>query len=251
VTKRQRLDQLLVERGLAQNRARAQALILAGSVFSGKTRLEKAGHQVNPDMPVKIQEKLHPWVSRGGLKLKHALDYFSIKVEGLICLDIGSSTGGFTDVLLHSGAAKVYAIDVGRGQLDWKLRKNPRVVVMEGVNARYLVANQIDGEPSLVVCDTSFIGLKTVLPAALKLTSHSSTLIALIKPQFEVGKGRVGKGGVVRDPDLHHEVCKDIENWLNFKMGWSSIGITESPVKGPKGNKEFLIAALNYAYHKN
>ena len=245
MTKRQRLDQLLVDRGLAQNRTRAHALILAGSVFSGENRLEKAGHQVDPDMPVKIQEKSHPWASRGGVKLKHALDYFSIKVDGLVCLDIGSSTGGFTDVLLHSGAVKVYAIDVGRGQLDWRLRKNPRVVVLEGVNARYLRADQIKDEPSLVVCDTSFIGLKTVLPAALKLTNHASTLIALIKPQFEVGKSRVGKGGVVRDPDLHQEVCKDIENWLNSKMGWSPIGITESPIKGPKGNREFLIAALN------
>jgi 23S rRNA (cytidine1920-2'-O)/16S rRNA (cytidine1409-2'-O)-methyltransferase len=240
---KQRVDQLLVARGLAENRTRAQALILAGTVYSGEARLEKPGHQVADDIAIEVRERPHPWVSRGGIKLAHGLESFSMVVEGSTCVDVGSSTGGFTDVLLQNGAAKVYAVDVGRGQLDWRLRNDERVVVLEGVNARRLDETQIPDTPTVIVCDASFIGLRTVLPATLKLAAPSASLIALIKPQFEVGKGRVGKGGVVRDPELHQEVCDEIENWLSKEMGWNVAGIEKSPITGPKGNVEFLIFA--------
>ena len=240
---KQRVDQLLVARGLAENRTRAQALILAGIVYSGEMRLDKPGHQVGKDIPLDVRERPHPWVSRGGIKLAHGLEIFSLSVSDSICLDVGSSTGGFTDVLLQNGAAKVFAVDVGRGQLDWRLRNDARVVVLEGVNARRLDETLIPETPSIVVCDASFIGLRTVLPAALNLAAASASLIALIKPQFEVGKGRVGKGGVVRDPVLHQEVCDNIRDWLSNEMGWTVIGIETSPITGPKGNIEFLIYA--------
>jgi len=240
---KQRLDKLLVSRGLVENRSKAQALIMAGMVYSNSTRLDKPGHQVSEDMILEIRKKAHPWVSRGGVKLAHGLRCFPLSVEGKICIDVGSSTGGFTDVLLHNGAEKVYAIDVGRGQLDWRLRNDRRVVVMEGINARYLTSSEVPDLPSVIVCDTSFIGLKTVLPAALNLAAPRAELVALIKPQFEVGKGRLGKGGVVRDPDLHLEVCNSISRWLSEEMGWNVFGIEQSPIKGPKGNIEFLIFA--------
>jgi len=236
-----RLDQLLVERGLSESRTRAQALIMAGNVYSDTKRLDKAGQQVKKDIPIDIKGQDHPWVSRGGLKLEKGLKHFGVDVEGKTCLDVGASTGGFTDVLLTNGAAKVYAVDVGQGQLAWKLRGDARVVVMEKTNARHLTTEDISEPIDLVVCDASFIGLETVLPAALKLTAPGAHAIALIKPQFEVGKGRVGKGGVVRDPDLHAEVCTRIEAWLNGLEGWTVLGITESPIKGPEGNVEFLI----------
>ncbi len=238
-----RLDALLVARGLAENRTRAQALIISGVVYSGETRLDKPGHQIADDTALEMRGAKTPWVSRGGEKLAHALEHFCLSVDGLDCLDVGSSTGGFTDVLLQNGAAHVTAVDVGRGQLDWKLRNDSRVTVQEGTNARYLTAEQITAPPDMVVCDASFIGLRTVLPAALSLAAPEAVLVALIKPQFEVGKGRVGKGGVVRDPDLHTEVCEIIEVWLSNEMGWRVEGITESPIKGPKGNIEFLICA--------
>ena len=244
---KQRVDQLLVARGLADNRTRAQALILAGVVYSGEARLEKPGHQVAEGIAIEVRERPHPWVSRGGIKLAHGLENFPIVVEGSTCIDVGSSTGGFTDVLLQNGAAKVYAVDVGRGQLDWRLRNDERVVVLEGVNARRLDETQIPDAPSVIVCDASFIGLRTVLPAALNLAAPSASLIALIKPQFEVGKGRVGKGGVVRDPELHQEVCEEIRNWLSDEMGWNVAGIEQSPITGPKGNVEFLIFASREA----
>jgi len=238
-----RLDAILVERGLADTRTRAQALIRAGLVFSGDRRLDKPGHLVDPDAPIAVRGRDHEWVSRGGVKLAHALDAFGIDPSGLVCLDIGASTGGFTHVLLARGAARVYAVDVGRGQLAWELRNDPRVVVLESTNARYLTAEQVPEPPGLVVCDASFIGLETVLPAALALASPGARLVALIKPQFEVGKGRVGKGGVVRDPALHAEVCDRIRTWLEATMGWTVLGIEESPIRGPAGNVEFLIAA--------
>jgi 23S rRNA (cytidine1920-2'-O)/16S rRNA (cytidine1409-2'-O)-methyltransferase len=240
---KQRADQLLVERGLAESRAKAQALILAGQVYSGTRRVDKAGQQIPDDAPLDVKGQDHPWVSRGGLKLVKALDRFATDPAGLVCLDIGASTGGFTDVLLARGAARVYAVDVGHGQLAWKLRQEPRVVVLERTNARYLAADQVPEPIGLLVCDASFIGLQTVLPAPLALTGPGARLIALIKPQFEVGKGRVGKGGVVRDPALHDEVCRRIEAWLDALPGWSVLGLTESPITGPEGNREFLIDA--------
>ena len=241
--KRQRLDNLLVERGLAESRTKAQALIIAGKVFSGDKRLDKPGTAVPTDSDLRVVAPDHPWVSRGGVKLAAGLDRFGIDPAGLVALDIGASTGGFTDVLLTRGARKVYAVDVGHGQLDWKLRNDLRVVVLERTNARYLSSAEIPEPPDLIVCDASFIGLRTVLLAALNLAAPGARLIALIKPQFEVGRGRVGKGGVVRDPALHAEVCDTISRWLDGLPGWSVLGIAESPIKGPEGNIEFLIGA--------
>ncbi len=241
--KKERADVLLLARGLAESRARAQALILAGQVFSGDKRIEKAGAELALDAPLTVRGPAHPWVSRGGLKLEKGLDHFGIDPQDRICLDIGAATGGFTDVLLARGAAKVYAVDVGQGQLAWKLRQDPRVTVLERTNARNLDSAQVPEPPGLIVCDASFIVLETVLPASLALAASGAGLIALIKPQFEVGKGRVGKKGVVRDPALHAEVCARIEAWLAAQPGWSVLGLTESPILGPEGNKEFLIAA--------
>ena len=239
---KQRLDTLLVARGLAESRAKAQALALAGLVFSGERRLDKPGQMLAEDAPLECRGRGHPYVSRGGVKLAHALDHFAIDPSGAIALDIGASTGGFTDVLLRRGAAKIFAVDVGHGQLDWRLRQDPRVVVLERCNARHLTRSEISEAPDLIVCDASFIGLETVLPASLDLAAPGARLIALIKPQFEVGKGRVGKGGVVRDPALHAEVCARIQAWLAALPGWSVLGLTESPIRGPEGNVEFLIA---------
>lgn len=216
--------------------------MLAGVVFSGTTRLDKPGLPIAADRPLEVRGADHPWVSRGGLKLAHALDQFGIDPDGLVVLDVGASTGGFTDVALSRGGRKVYAVDVGHGQLAWKLRNDARVIVLEKTNARHLTVQEVPEPIDLVVCDASFIGLQTVLPAPLSLARSGARLIALIKPQFEVGKGRVGKGGVVRDPDLHKEVCERIAQWLP-RQGWEVIGIVESPILGPEGNKEFLIAA--------
>jgi 23S rRNA (cytidine1920-2'-O)/16S rRNA (cytidine1409-2'-O)-methyltransferase len=240
---KQRLDTMLVARGLAESRAKAQALALAGLVYSGERRLDKPGQMLADDTPLECRGRGHPYVSRGGVKLAHALDHFAIDPAGAVALDIGASTGGFTDVLLRRGAAKVFAVDVGHGQLDWRLRQDARVVVLERCNARHLTRAEVPEPPALVVCDASFIGIETVLPAALALAVPNAGLIALIKPQFEVGKGRVGKGGVVRDPALHEEVCSRIAAWLAGQAGWSVLGLTESPLRGPDGNVEFLIAA--------
>ena len=240
---KRRADQLLVEQGLAESRAKAQALILAGLVSVAGRRIDKAGTPVAEDTELTVAGRDHPWVSRGGLKLVHALDHFTLDPAGLVALDIGASTGGFTDVLLARGAARVHAVDVGRGQLAWKLRQDPRVVVHEGVNARYLSRAEIPEPIDLVTCDASFIGLKTVLPASLALTAEHAALVALIKPQFEAGPKEVGKGGVVRDPAVHHAVCERISAWLEAQPGWRVVGITESPITGPAGNREFLIYA--------
>ena len=240
---KQRLDQLLVTRGLVESRARAQAVIMAGQVYSGERRLDKPGTMLSEGADIELRGTDHPWVSRGGLKLAHALECFEIDPSGSIALDIGASTGGFTDVMLTLGAKRVYAVDVGLGQLAWKLRQDPRVVVLERTNARYLTTDDVPEPVDFVTCDASFIGLETVLPAALALAAPGAHLVALIKPQFEVGKGRVGKGGVVRDPVLHCEVCEHIRDWLASRPGWTVLGITESPITGPRGNKEFLIAA--------
>lgn len=239
---KKRLDQLLVERGLAESRAKAQAAIMAGLVFSNEKRLDKPGTPVAEDLALEVRGQPHPWVSRGGLKLAHAIEAFGIDVAGKIAIDVGASTGGFTDVLLTKGAAKVYAVDVGHGQLAWKLRNDPRVIVLEKTNARHLSAAEIPEAPDIVVCDASFIGLETVLPAALALAKPGAVVVALIKPQFEVGKDRVGKGGVVREPELHAEVRARIAQWLP-RIGWTVFGEDESPIQGPEGNREFLIAA--------
>ena len=240
---KERADKLLVDRGLVETRAKAQALILAGLVYTGTQRIDKAGQTLAEDAPLALKGQDHPWVSRGGLKLAHGLQHFGLDPTGCTAIDVGASTGGFTDVLLNAGAAKVYAVEVGHGQLAWKLRNDSRVVVLEKTNARHLSAAQIPEPVDAVVCDASFIGLETVLPAALALTKSEAWAVALIKPQFEVGRENVGKGGVVRDPDLHKAVCTRIEAWFAAQPGWRVIGIAESPILGPEGNKEFLIGA--------
>jgi 23S rRNA (cytidine1920-2'-O)/16S rRNA (cytidine1409-2'-O)-methyltransferase len=238
-----RLDVALVERGLAETRAAAQRMIMAGLVFSNDKRLDKAGASVAADAPIELRGQLHPYVSRGGLKLEKALDHFAIPVAGRVALDVGASTGGFTDCLLQRGAAKVYAVDVGTNQLAWKLRSDPRVVSMEKTNIRDVTRTQVPEPIDLIVCDASFIGLRTALPKALTLAAPGAHLVALIKPQFEVGKGRVGKGGVVREPALHQEVVDTISAWLAGQPGWTVIGVTDSPITGADGNREFLISA--------
>lgn len=238
---KQRADVALVERGLVESRSKAQALIMAGKVFSLETKITKAGQPIKEDQPLEVRGNDHPWVSRGGLKLVKGIEAFGVSFDGAIVLDVGASTGGFTDVSLHHGAVKVYAVDVGRGQLAWKLREDARVVVLERTNARYITDEIVPDMVDIVVCDASFISLKTVLPAALARVKPGGQLIALIKPQFEVGKDNVGKGGVVRDPELHRAVCDDITHWLNTLEGWHAEGLTESPIKGPEGNIEFLI----------
>ena len=239
---RQRADQLLVARGLAPSRARAQALIIAGHVFSGETKLAKPGQTLGEDAPLEVRGRDHPWVSRGGIKLAHALAHFGLDPVGETAMDIGSSTGGFTDVLLTLGAAHVFAVDSGTNQLAWKLRQDARVTVLEKTSARTLTAVQIDRPCRWVVCDASFIGLHKVLEVPLALAARPTRLVALIKPQFEVGKGEVGKGGVVRDPALHERVCDEVRAWLEGE-GWLVQGIERSPITGPEGNVEFLIAA--------
>ena len=211
-------------------------------MYTGERRLEKPGTQVDRALPLTVRGADHPWVSRGGQKLDHALTHFGIDPSGLTALDIGASTGGFTDVLCQRGARRVYAVDVGYGQLDARLRGDGRVAILERTNARYLSREQVPAPIDLIVCDASFIGLRTILPAPLALARPGARLIALIKPQFEAGRGRVGKGGIVRDPALHAEVCETIRDWLTAE-GWPVIGLTESPIKGRDGNIEFLIAA--------
>jgi 23S rRNA (cytidine1920-2'-O)/16S rRNA (cytidine1409-2'-O)-methyltransferase len=239
-----RLDELLVELSLAENVAKAGALIMAGVVFSGEQKLTSAGRKVAADIVLTVRGAEHPWVSRGGLKLTHGLAHFLFDAKDKICLDLGSSTGGFTDVLLTNGAAKVYAVDVGYGQLAHKLRIDARVVVLERTNARHLTNIEVPDHITAVVCDASFIGLRTVLPAAMALTAPGAWLIALIKPQFEVGKNRVGEKGVVRDPALHAEVCTDMTAWMNAQDGWRVVAVEKSPITGPEGNIEFLIGAI-------
>jgi 23S rRNA (cytidine1920-2'-O)/16S rRNA (cytidine1409-2'-O)-methyltransferase len=238
-----RADQLLVQRELAESRTRAQALILAGNVFSGDRRVAKAGDLLADDAELTVKGRDHPWVSRGGVKLNHGLDHFGFDVTDAVALDVGSSTGGFTDVLLSRGAARVYAVDVGTNQLAWKLRNDPRVVVHEKTNARTLDVTIIPEPIDMVVCDASFIALSKVLDAALDLAKPGAKLVALIKPQFEAGRSEVGKGGVVRDPEVHQRVCDDAVEWVASK-GWDVLGVTPSPITGPEGNVEFLLGAV-------
>ncbi len=240
---KRRADQLLVDRGLVESRTRAQALILAGKVWSGDRRVGKAGDSLAEDAALEVRGQDHPWVSRGGLKLDHALQAFGLSAAGLTCLDVGASTGGFTDVLLHHGAARVYAVDVGHGQLAWRLRTDPRVVVLERTNARYLTAEQVPGAVQALVCDASFIGLSTLLPAPLALCAPGAWAVALIKPQFEAGPGQVGSKGVVRDAGVHRAVCARVQAWWAGLPGWTVLGVADSPITGPEGNREFLIGA--------
>lgn len=240
---KRRADQLLMDRGLVESRTRAQALILAGKVWSGDRRVAKAGDPMPEDAPLEVRGQDHPWVSRGGLKLDHAVQAFGLHPEGLTCLDIGASTGGFTDVLLHHGAARVHAVDVGHGQLAWSLRTDPRVVVHERTNARYLAREHVPDPVQALVCDASFIGLQTLLPAPLALCTSGAWAVALIKPQFEAGPNQVGKGGVVRDGGIHRAVCTRVRDWWAGLPGWTVLGIADSPITGPEGNKEFLLAA--------
>ncbi|MFC3713544.1 TlyA family RNA methyltransferase [Sphingoaurantiacus capsulatus] len=238
-----RADQMLVDRGLAESRTRAQALILAGLVYAGDRRVEKAGQTLAADAELILKGRDHPWVSRGGVKLAHGLDHFGWDVAGAVAIDVGSSTGGFTDVMLTKGAAKVYAVDSGTNQLAWKLRQDPRVVVHEQTSARILTAEHIPEPIDLIVCDASFIGLAKVLERPLTFAKSHARLLALIKPQFEAGPGEVGRGGVVRDPVIHERVCAEVAAWVAAQNGWSVTGIVPSPITGPEGNVEFLIAA--------
>ena len=238
-----RADMLLLAQGLAESRTRAQALILAGNVYVGDRRVAKAGDLIPDDAVLTVKGRDHPWVSRGGVKLAHGLEHFGFDVTGAIALDVGSSTGGFTDVLLTRGATKVYAIDVGTNQLAWKLRSDDRVIVHEQTNARALNPEIVPEPVDIIVCDASFIALAKVLDAALDFAKPGGKLVALIKPQFEAGRGEVGKGGVVRDPLVHQRVCDDAAAWIDSK-GWRVIGIETSPITGPEGNVEFLLGAI-------
>ncbi len=239
---KQRIDQLLVSRGLAESRARAQALVMAGLVFMGERKVEKPGQQVAEEADIVVKGRDHPWVGRGGVKLAHAIAHFGLDPAGAVAMDIGSSTGGFTEVLLEHGAAHVFAVDVGTNQLAWKLRQDARVTVLEQTNARALTPELIDRPCDWIVCDASFIGLAKVLEVPLRLAAPKCTLVALIKPQFEVRREEVGKGGIVRDPALHARVCGEVREWLE-KGGWTIDGIVESPITGTEGNVEFLVAA--------
>ncbi|MFM7029079.1 MAG: TlyA family RNA methyltransferase [Chakrabartia sp.] len=239
---KQRADQLLVDRGLVESRTRAQALILAGLVYSGDRKVEKAGQAMPADAPLEVKGRDHPWVSRGGIKLDHGLAHFGWDVTGAVAIDVGSSTGGFTDVLLSRGAARVYAVDSGTNQLAWKLRQDPRVIVHEQTSARILTDAHIPEAVDLIVCDASFISLAKVLDRPMAFAKPGARMLALIKPQFEAGRAEVGKGGVVRDPEVHLRICSEVKSWLT-REGWSVEGLTESPIKGPEGNIEFLIAA--------
>ena len=239
---KRRVDQLLVERGLAESRARAQALVMAGLVFVGDTKVDKPGQQVPDDTAMTVRGRDHPWVSRGGIKLAHAIEHFGLDPAGAVAMDIGSSTGGFTDVLLQKGAAHVFCVDSGTNQLAWKLREDPRVTVLEQLSARLLTRDHITRACDWVVCDASFISLAKVLEVPLQLAAPRCRLVALIKPQFEVGREEVGKGGVVRDPALHARVCAEVRVWIEG-LGFVVEGIATSPITGPQGNVEFLISA--------
>ena len=239
---KQRADQLLVDRGLAESRTRAQALILAGLAFIGDRKIDKAGQQVAEDAEISVKGRDHPWVSRGGVKLDHALSHLGWDVAGAVAIDVGSSTGGFTDVLLSRGAVRVYAVDSGTNQLAWKLRQDDRVIVHEQTSARILTDEHIPEPIDLIVCDASFIALSKVLPVPMTFAKPGARMVALIKPQFEAERGEVGKKGVVRDPAVHSRVCDDVRQWLEGE-GWAVVDVVESPITGPEGNIEFLIAA--------
>ena len=241
---KERLDVLLVVRGLAESRSRAQAVIMAGEVYVNGQKADKAGMDVPLEAEVEVRGNVCPYVSRGGLKLEKALRDFGVDPTGYVCSDSGASTGGFTDCLLQQGASKVFAIDVGYGQLDWKLRNDPRVTVMERTNARYLTADDLPLKPTLGVMDVSFISITKILPAAAAIMGEDGEFISLIKPQFEAGRDRVGKKGVVRDAQVHLDVVKEILQFIDADMGWTAQNLSFSPIKGPEGNIEFLVHIL-------
>ncbi|WP_428630671.1 TlyA family RNA methyltransferase [Sphingopyxis sp.] len=243
---KQRADQLLVDRGLAESRTRAQALILAGLAFIGDRKIDKAGQQVADDAEVSVKGRDHPWVSRGGVKLDHALAHLGWEVTGAVAIDVGSSTGGFTDVLLSRGAVRVYAVDSGTNQLAWKLRQDERVIVHEQTSARILTAAHIPEPIDLIVCDASFIALSKVLPVPMTFAKDGARMVALIKPQFEAERHEVGKKGVIRDAAVHARVCVEVRDWVE-RSGWRVVDTVESPITGPEGNIEFLIAAVKAA----
>ncbi|WP_288988717.1 TlyA family RNA methyltransferase [uncultured Sphingopyxis sp.] len=243
---KQRADQLLVDRGLAESRTRAQALILAGLAFVGDRKIDKAGQQIAEDAAISVKGRDHPWVSRGGIKLDHALTHLGWDIAGAVAIDVGSSTGGFTDVMLNRGAARVYAVDSGTNQLAWKLRQDDRVIVHEQTSARVLTADHIPEPVDLIVCDASFIALSKVLPVPMAFAKAGARLVALIKPQFEAERHEVGKKGVVRDAAVHARVCSDVRDWLE-RSGWHVVETVASPITGPEGNVEFLIAATKSA----
>ncbi|MBN8844549.1 MAG: TlyA family RNA methyltransferase [Sphingomonadales bacterium] len=243
---KQRADQLLVDRGLAESRTRAQALILAGLAFVGDRKIDKAGQQIAEDADISVKGRDHPWVSRGGIKLDHALTHLGWDVSGVVAIDVGSSTGGFTDVLLSRGAARVYAVDSGTNQLAWKLRQDERVIVHEQTSARILTHDHIPEPVDLIVCDASFIALSKVLPVPMSFARADARMVALIKPQFEAERHEVGKKGVVRDAEVHTRVCRQVHDWLTGE-GWTVLDLVESPITGPEGNIEFLIAATKRA----
>lgn len=235
-----RVDQMLVDRGLVESRTRAQALIMAGLVYAGDRKVDKPGQTFPEAIVLDVRGRDHPWVSRGGIKLAHGIAHFEIDVRDAVAIDVGSSTGGFTDVLLTNGAARVYAVDSGTNQLAWKLRQDPRVIVHEQTSARILTDAHIPEPVDVIVCDASFIGLGKVLEVPFRFARSGAQLLALIKPQFEAGRDEVGKGGVVRDAAVHRRVCGEVAAWVQ-DQGWDVRGIVESPITGPEGNVEFLI----------
>lgn len=241
---KKRVDVALVERGLAQSREKAQALVMSGVVYIGENKVDKASAQVMPEDELIVRQTGTGYVSRGALKLEKGLAVFGVEAKDRVAMDLGASTGGFTDVLLQNGAAHVYAIDVGYGQLDWKLRNDPRVTVMERTNARYLTADDLPLRPTLGVVDVSFISITKILPAAAAIMGENGEFISLIKPQFEAGRDRVGKKGVVRDAQVHLDVVKEILHFIDADMGWTAQNLSFSPIKGPEGNIEFLVHIL-------
>ncbi|MBS6844190.1 MAG: TlyA family RNA methyltransferase [Clostridiales bacterium] len=241
---KKRVDVALVERGLAQSREKAQALVMSGVVYIGENKVDKASAQVMPEDELIVRQTGTGYVSRGALKLEKGLAVFGVEAKDRVAMDLGASTGGFTDVLLQNGAAHVYAIDVGYGQLDWKLRNDPRVTVLERTNARYLTADDLPLRPTLGVMDVSFISITKILPAAAAIMGENGEFISLIKPQFEAGRDRVGKKGVVRDAQVHLDVVKEILHFIDADMGWTAQNLSFSPIKGPEGNIEFLVHIL-------
>ena len=244
MSEKQRADVALVERGLCESRTKAQVSIMAGEVYVGTRRIDKASELIKPEDELEIRGKSNPYASRGGLKLEKAITSFQADLRGKVCMDIGAATGGFTDVCLQNGAAHVYAIDVGYGQFSWKLRNDPRVTVMERTNARYLTADDLPLKPTLGVMDVSFISITKILPAAAAIMGEDGEFISLIKPQFEAGRDRVGKKGVVRDAQVHLDVVKEILQFIDADMGWTAQNLSFSPIKGPEGNIEFLVHIL-------
>ncbi|MDC3091191.1 TlyA family RNA methyltransferase [Rickettsiales bacterium] len=242
---KKRIDHILVQLGLTDSRQKANSFIISGYVFVNDRKIVKPGTSVRYDSIIKLKLKEHEWVSRGGIKLDYALKYFNINTLDKSCIDIGSSTGGFTDVLLHRKAKKIFCVDVGYGQLAWKIRNNEKVVVYEKFNAKNITIDQTGVKLDILVCDVSFISIKKIIPTCLKILNKNAILIILIKPQFEAGREKISKGGIVKDPKTHEFICKEIRDWFEERLNKKVIGIVESPIKGQKGNKEFLIAVIN------